>query len=323
MLRARQHQPVAAGGRPRGRRADAAARPRDQQDRIVSPCRRFCHAAELAIIRGPWILSANGRSGSSSPSASPCCSPCALVYTSFSASTEAKEPSQLLNAAPGASYEHDRPGGQGLGAARRRAACASASPTATAQGESIPVTYSGVVPDPFRGGREIVLTGEVEHGHLRRRARHAGDQVPVEVHDGGCQLASAAPPSALAFLTALFAVVAALAGRDGERRWVDLSRRAVYALCGAAHLLRRPHRDRLRQRRLLLQHRPAALLDRDAHLLQDGGDVVEPGGLAAALGLGPLDRLLAGALRDPRQAARAGPLGDRGDGRRRRASSPA
>jgi cytochrome c-type biogenesis protein CcmF len=45
------------------------------------------------------------------------------------------------------------------------------------------------------------------------------------------------PPSlgsaalALAFLTALFAVVAALVGSRGERRWVDLSRRAVYALC--------------------------------------------------------------------------------------------
>jgi cytochrome c-type biogenesis protein CcmF len=36
---------------------------------------------------------------------------------------------------------------------------------------------------------------------------------------------------ALAFLTAIFAAVAALAGRDGERRRVDLSRRAVYALC--------------------------------------------------------------------------------------------
>jgi cytochrome c-type biogenesis protein CcmF len=36
---------------------------------------------------------------------------------------------------------------------------------------------------------------------------------------------------ALAFLTAVFAVVAALIGRDGKRRWVDLSRRAVYALC--------------------------------------------------------------------------------------------
>jgi cytochrome c-type biogenesis protein CcmE len=87
----------------------------------------------------------------------------ALVYTSFSASTEAKQPSQLLSAAPGTSYdltgrvvpgsiEHhgtelrfrvvDREGGSA----------------------SLPVTYSGTVPGPFRGGREIVLTGEVAHG---------------------------------------------------------------------------------------------------------------------------------------------------------------
>ena len=36
---------------------------------------------------------------------------------------------------------------------------------------------------------------------------------------------------ALAFLTALFAVGTALLGARGERRWVDVSRRAVYALC--------------------------------------------------------------------------------------------
>ncbi len=35
---------------------------------------------------------------------------------------------------------------------------------------------------------------------------------------------------ALAFLTAIFAAVAALVGRDGNRRWVDISRRAVYGL---------------------------------------------------------------------------------------------
>jgi cytochrome c-type biogenesis protein CcmF len=34
----------------------------------------------------------------------------------------------------------------------------------------------------------------------------------------------------LAFLTAIFAVVTALIGRDGEQRWVDISRRAVYGL---------------------------------------------------------------------------------------------
>ncbi|HEU4906700.1 MAG TPA: cytochrome c biogenesis protein CcsA, partial [Solirubrobacterales bacterium] len=36
---------------------------------------------------------------------------------------------------------------------------------------------------------------------------------------------------ALAFLTAVGAAVAALIGRDGEGRWVDGSRRAVYGLC--------------------------------------------------------------------------------------------
>src|SRR5829696_998283 len=36
----------------------------------------------------------------------------------------------------------------------------------------------------------------------------------------------------LAFLTAVFAVVSALTGANGERRWVDISRRSVYVLCG-------------------------------------------------------------------------------------------
>jgi cytochrome c-type biogenesis protein CcmE len=87
----------------------------------------------------------------------------ALVYTSFSASTEAREPSELINAAPGSSYELtgrvvkgsvEREGNS----LRFRVADRDGS------GESLPVTYSGVVPDPFRGGREIVLSGEVEGG---------------------------------------------------------------------------------------------------------------------------------------------------------------
>jgi cytochrome c-type biogenesis protein CcmF len=35
----------------------------------------------------------------------------------------------------------------------------------------------------------------------------------------------------LAFLVAVFAAVAALIGRRGDRRWIDVSRRSVYALC--------------------------------------------------------------------------------------------
>jgi cytochrome c-type biogenesis protein CcmE len=87
----------------------------------------------------------------------------ALVYTSFSASTEAKEPSELIGATPGVSY--DLTGRVVKGTVQRdgndlRFRVADRD----GRGEAIPVTYSGVVPDPFRGGREIVLTGEVERG---------------------------------------------------------------------------------------------------------------------------------------------------------------
>jgi cytochrome c-type biogenesis protein CcmE len=87
----------------------------------------------------------------------------ALVYTSFSASTEAEEPSQLLGAAPGTSY--DMTGKVVKGSVRHHGEeLRFRVVDRDGRGESIPVTYSGTVPDPFRGGREIVLTGEVEHG---------------------------------------------------------------------------------------------------------------------------------------------------------------
>ena len=87
----------------------------------------------------------------------------ALVYTSFSAATEAKEPSQLLNAAPGKSY--DLTGKVVDGSVRHQGetirfrVADRDTPSA-----SIPVTYTGTVPDPFRAGREIVLTGSVRNG---------------------------------------------------------------------------------------------------------------------------------------------------------------
>ena len=87
----------------------------------------------------------------------------ALVYTSFSASTEAREPSELINAAPGASYELT---GRVVRGSVEREGSSMRFRVADRDGggETIPVTYSGVVPDPFRGGREIVLSGEVERG---------------------------------------------------------------------------------------------------------------------------------------------------------------
>ncbi|HEY6549990.1 MAG TPA: cytochrome c maturation protein CcmE [Solirubrobacterales bacterium] len=87
----------------------------------------------------------------------------ALVYTSFSASSEAKEPSQLLSAAPGTSY--DLTGKVVPGSIRRDGQELRFRVVDRDGGSpSLPVIYSGTVPDPFRGGREIVLTGEVENG---------------------------------------------------------------------------------------------------------------------------------------------------------------
>jgi len=86
-----------------------------------------------------------------------------LVYTSFSASTEAKEPSQLLDAAPGSSAQLT--GRVVVGSvARRGEAMRFRVADRDDAGKSIPVSYAGTVPDPFRGGREIVLTGTVEDG---------------------------------------------------------------------------------------------------------------------------------------------------------------
>lgn len=87
----------------------------------------------------------------------------ALIYTSFSASTEAKEPSELLTASPGTTAEMT---GRVVRGSVRHVGDGIAFRVIDRDGEggSLPVTYHGSVPDPFRGGREIVLTGSVEHG---------------------------------------------------------------------------------------------------------------------------------------------------------------
>lgn len=87
----------------------------------------------------------------------------ALVYTSFSASSEAKEPSQLIGVASGGSYELT---GRVVRGSVRHHGEAIAFRVADREDatQSLPVTYSGTIPDPFRGGREIVLSGTVQRG---------------------------------------------------------------------------------------------------------------------------------------------------------------
>jgi cytochrome c-type biogenesis protein CcmE len=88
----------------------------------------------------------------------------ALVYTSFSASSEARQPSELLNASsPGDSYEMTGvvvPGSIHHEGPQLNFRVADREDSSA----SIPVRYRGEVPDPFREGREVIVTGHVQDG---------------------------------------------------------------------------------------------------------------------------------------------------------------
>ncbi|MGB0871570.1 MAG: cytochrome c maturation protein CcmE [Solirubrobacterales bacterium] len=89
----------------------------------------------------------------------------ALIYTSFSASTVAKTPSELLTTAtPGKSYELT--GKVAEGSVKEVGDDLEFKVRDRAGTASIPVKYSGTVPDPFREGREVIVTGVVENGVL-------------------------------------------------------------------------------------------------------------------------------------------------------------
>ncbi len=80
----------------------------------------------------------------------------ALIYTSFSAASPALNPSQLVREAqPGQNYvltgkvvEHS---------VKRDGEVLHFSVADLTGGTSIPVAYTGTVPDPFREGREIIV----------------------------------------------------------------------------------------------------------------------------------------------------------------------
>lgn len=86
-----------------------------------------------------------------------------LIYTSFNASSEARQPSELADAVPGKNYEMT---GRVVKNSIEKTADGIRFEVKDRDGSSqaLPVTYNGVVPDPFREGREIVLKGTVENG---------------------------------------------------------------------------------------------------------------------------------------------------------------
>ena len=86
----------------------------------------------------------------------------ALIYTSFSDATQAESPSQVLTAGPGQAVTMT--GKVVNGSVRHEGATLLFRVADRAGARSVPVTYRGIVPDPFRDGREIVIQGQMRDG---------------------------------------------------------------------------------------------------------------------------------------------------------------
>jgi cytochrome c-type biogenesis protein CcmE len=89
----------------------------------------------------------------------------ALIYTSFSAASLALSPSQLVREAqPGRSYLLT-----GMVVAKsvhREGAVLNFSVEDRVGGTVIPLAYTGTVPDPFREGREVIVTVDKQGGRF-------------------------------------------------------------------------------------------------------------------------------------------------------------
>ena len=81
---------------------------------------------------------------------------CALVYTSFSASSEARSPSQLAASAK-AGQVYELTGKVEPGSIQSRGTTHTFRVRDRAGHVSVPVSYTGALPDPFRDGREIIV----------------------------------------------------------------------------------------------------------------------------------------------------------------------
>ncbi len=81
----------------------------------------------------------------------------ALMYTTFAGASTAQTPSQLLHGArPGQAYQLT--GTVMAGTLRREGGGLAFRVRDRGGRASVPVRYSGAVPEPFREGREIIVT---------------------------------------------------------------------------------------------------------------------------------------------------------------------
>jgi cytochrome c-type biogenesis protein CcmE len=89
----------------------------------------------------------------------------ALIYTSFSAATEAQQPSQLLaDGKQGKSYELT--GTVAAGSVRHEGEVLLFRLRDRKGSASVPVRYTGEVPDPFREGREVIVKGSLKNSEF-------------------------------------------------------------------------------------------------------------------------------------------------------------
>src|SRR3954454_7464623 len=88
----------------------------------------------------------------------------ALAYTTFTAASDAVTPSQLLaSASAGRTYQLT--GKVAAGSVQRQGDLLHfAVRDRNGHGRAVPVVYRGSVPDPFREGREVIISGQMRNG---------------------------------------------------------------------------------------------------------------------------------------------------------------
>ena len=80
-----------------------------------------------------------------------------VTYSAFSGATETKEPTQVL--ADGATGESAQVTGKVVSYEREGADLSFVLEDRDGSRQTLPVDYTGIVPDPFREGREVIVTG--------------------------------------------------------------------------------------------------------------------------------------------------------------------
>ena len=90
----------------------------------------------------------------------------ALAYTTFNAASDAVTPGQLLaSATPGRAYQLT--GKVAPGSVHRQGNLLRFSiRDRNLRGPAVPVVYRGTIPDPFRDGREVIVTGQYAGGRF-------------------------------------------------------------------------------------------------------------------------------------------------------------